>query len=493
MIIPAFATGPAGTAAELVAKVTRASVLGRVRVCLGTGNKDAALQQEDFKSSAAAALIRAAQGGLVVGPFNVAADQAALEAVERACVGWLNEGAFAVVLSGTPAACMVLAERLPRSRTYYSATVDMTEPSKTETCKRLQAMAGKGCFGGFEFHVAGSDTTGNVDVTALRASVADQADEKHGYGLGYMHEVLIWYGRGVRLAAEDIGTLGRNHGVHVVSYNVTGLSETEEPDSAAASAAASSPSKSVTPSFPPLNAGLALVACLRTDRPDGLFTTVVCDECGVALGLVYSSAESVLESLRTGRGVYYSRSRKGLWRKGATSGAIQELVSVRFDCDSDALRFCVRQKGSPPSFCHTGNRTCWGPAEGLRHLQETLQSRLVTAPSGSYTKRLFDDAALLRNKLLEEAQELSEAAEPDHVAAEAADVIYFAMVAAVKGGADLEAIERHLNARTLKIKRRPGNAKPERIAAAAAELDQIRAKKKRKVSGEGETNEESEK
>ena len=67
---------------------------------------------------------------------------------------------------------------------------------------------------------------------------------------------------------------------------------------------------------------------------------------------------------------------------------------------------------------------------------------------------------------------------------EAADVMYFAMVAAVKGGADLEAIERHLNARTLKIKRRPGNSKPERIAAAAAELDAIRAKKKRKVGGE---------
>ena len=51
---------------------------------------------------------------------------------------------------------------------------------------------------------------------------------------------------------------------------------------------------------------------------------------------------------------------------------------------------------------------------------------------------------LLRNKLLEEAQELSEATETDHVAAEAADVIYFTMVAAVKGGASLEQIENHL-------------------------------------------------
>ena len=64
-----------------------------------------------------------------------------------------------------------------------------------------------------------------------------------------------------------------------------------------------------------LDAGAALVR-VCADRPDSLFTAVVCDEC-VALGLVYSSAESVRESLRTGMGVYFSRSRNGLWRKGA--------------------------------------------------------------------------------------------------------------------------------------------------------------------------------
>ena len=55
-------------------------------------------------------------------------------------------------------------------------------------------------------------------------------------------------------------------------------------------------------------------------------------------------------------------------------------------------------------------------------------SRKADAPPGSYTKRLFDDGELLKNKLLEEAQELAEATEPDHVAAEAADLIYFALV-----------------------------------------------------------------
>eukprot|EP00624_Nannochloropsis_granulata_P002300 evm.model.NODE_21659_length_22718_cov_20.006426.8 len=92
----------------------------------------------------------------------------------------------------------------------------------------------------------------------------------------------------------------------------------------------------------------AFLACLRTDRPDGLFTTVVVDECNVALGLVYSSGESVRASVAERRGIYYSRSRSGLWRKGDSSGAVQELMGMDMDCDSDALRFIVRQRGDPP-------------------------------------------------------------------------------------------------------------------------------------------------
>ena len=101
----------------------------------------------------------------------------------------------------------------------------------------------------------------------------------------------------------------------------------------------------------------AFLACLRTDRPDGLFTTVVVDECNVALGLVYSSAESVRASVAESRGIYYSRSRGGLWRKGDSSGAVQELVGLDMDCDSDALRFIVRQRGNPAvSVCGGGGR-----------------------------------------------------------------------------------------------------------------------------------------
>ena len=89
----------------------------------------------------------------------------------------------------------------------------------------------------------------------------------------------------------------------------------------------------------------AITAPLVSDRTDGLFPTVVVDELGVALGLVYSSRESIAEAVRLRQGVYQSR-KKGLWVKGATSGATQELLRIDLDCDSDALRFVVRQHGS---------------------------------------------------------------------------------------------------------------------------------------------------
>ena len=93
-----------------------------------------------------------------------------------------------------------------------------------------------------------------------------------------------------------------------------------------------------------LNVAKLIMANATSDRPDGLFTTLVTDERGTALGLVYSNEESVAESLRVGRGVYHSRKR-GLWYKGESSGDIQELVSLSLDCDNDCLQFVVRQKG----------------------------------------------------------------------------------------------------------------------------------------------------
>lgn len=93
-----------------------------------------------------------------------------------------------------------------------------------------------------------------------------------------------------------------------------------------------------------------IISAIRSDRPDGLFATVVSDEHGICLGLVYSNEKSIETALKLGRGVYHSRSRNKLWIKGDESGDIQELVSIGWDCDADALRFTVRQKGNG-KFC----------------------------------------------------------------------------------------------------------------------------------------------
>lgn len=207
----------------------------------------------------------------------------------------------------------------------------------------------------------------------------------------------------------------------------------------------------------------ALIAPLITDRPDGLFPTVVCDEHGHALGLAYSSRESIREACRTLRGVYHSRTR-GLWTKGATSGHTQELLGIGLDCDRDALRFTVRQSG--PGFCHNDTQTCWGDVAGIAGLERTLVQRRESAPQGSYTRRLFDDAELLRSKLTEEAGELArelvdgaQAPKADRVVAEASDVLYFTLVALARQGLSLADVAREFDRRSMTVTRRKGDAK----------------------------------
>ena len=79
-------------------------------------------------------------------------------------------------------------------------------------------------------------------------------------------------------------------------------------------------------------------------------------DTGEVLMLAWMNAESIAETLRQGRVVYWSRSRGALWRKGDTSGHVQELVEMRIDCDADALLLLVDQTGAA---CHTGSRTCF--------------------------------------------------------------------------------------------------------------------------------------
>lgn len=188
-----------------------------------------------------------------------------------------------------------------------------------------------------------------------------------------------------------------------------------------------------------------------------LIPTVVCDERGQALGLAWSNSASLKEAVTSQRGVYHSRKR-GLWKKGDSSGNHQDLLRIDLDCDNDTLRFIVKQHGV--GFCHNGTYTCWGnDMNALSNLQRLITHRQQTAPEGSYTARLFGEEKLLKAKLLEEASELAEAVSPADHNWEAADLLYFAMVALADGGGSLAEVEAILSHRARKITRRPGNSK----------------------------------
>jgi phosphoribosyl-ATP pyrophosphohydrolase/phosphoribosyl-AMP cyclohydrolase/histidinol dehydrogenase len=224
-----------------------------------------------------------------------------------------------------------------------------------------------------------------------------------------------------------------------------------------------------------ISAAKLIAARAVTDQANGLYATSVTDERGSCLGFVWSSDESIVEALRTGTGVYQSRKR-GLWYKGQSSGDVQELLRIGFDCDADCLVFVVKQIGRGKNmiilfidiflltldslgFCHLGTESCFGASAGLSRLQKTLDARKADAPAGSYTARLFNEPKLIDAKIMEEADELCRAQTKEEVAFEAADLFYFALTKCTAAGVSLEDIERNLDLKSLKVKRRKGDAK----------------------------------
>ncbi|KAJ5581692.1 Histidine biosynthesis trifunctional-protein [Penicillium sp. DV-2018c] len=204
-----------------------------------------------------------------------------------------------------------------------------------------------------------------------------------------------------------------------------------------------------------INAAKLFAGRAVTDH-NGLYATSVTDERGSCLGFVWSSDVSIGEALRTGTGVYQSRKR-GLWYKGQSSGDVQELIRIGLDCDGDCLVFVVKQTGR--GFCHLGTETCFGASTGLSRLQKTLDARKADAPAGSYTARLFNEPKLIDAKIMEEADELCRAQTKEEIAFEAADLLYFALTKCTAAGVSLGDIERNLDLKSLKVKRRKGDAK----------------------------------
>jgi phosphoribosyl-ATP pyrophosphohydrolase/phosphoribosyl-AMP cyclohydrolase len=205
-----------------------------------------------------------------------------------------------------------------------------------------------------------------------------------------------------------------------------------------------------------------LAAVLRWDGA-GLIPAIAQDWLdGAVLMLAWMNAEALQRTLETGEVHYWSRSRQTLWHKGATSGHIQRLRGLRYDCDADALLLTVEQSGDVA--CHTGARSCFydidpppsgggaaaaaPPAEVCTELAQVIARRRDQPEEGSYTNRLLagGDNRILK-KIGEESAEFVMACKDDDkesIAAEAADLVFHLQVALAHHGVAWREVQRVL-------------------------------------------------
>jgi phosphoribosyl-ATP pyrophosphohydrolase/phosphoribosyl-AMP cyclohydrolase len=203
----------------------------------------------------------------------------------------------------------------------------------------------------------------------------------------------------------------------------------------------------------------------------GLVPCVMQDwRTGEVLTLAYMNEEALRRTRETGEVHFFSRSRGEIWHKGESSGNVQRVRQLRYDCDGDTVLALVEPEGPA---CHTGQRTCFyrdlegsadpgqdaPPAEGepapasyeaLPGLERTLLDRQRQRPSGSYTAELLDDPPRIGEKLREEAAEVAQAAESEtqeRLAAEAADLVYHLCVLLLSRGVSIASVLETLNGR----------------------------------------------
>ena len=176
---------------------------------------------------------------------------------------------------------------------------------------------------------------------------------------------------------------------------------------------------------------------------------------GTVLMLAWMNRESLEKTLETGDVWYWSRSRQELWHKGATSGHLQKLKGIRYDCDSDALLLTIEQVGDIA--CHTGERSCFHqvdhqksppPADMLSELFAVICDRRDHPNEQSYTCKLLagGDNKILK-KIGEESAEVVMACkdnDPDGIAGEVADLFYHSLVALAYHGVELRDVYRKL-------------------------------------------------
>lgn len=180
---------------------------------------------------------------------------------------------------------------------------------------------------------------------------------------------------------------------------------------------------------------------------------------GAVLMVAWMNRQALERTLATGEVHYWSRSRQELWHKGATSGQIQRLKGLRYDCDADVLLVTVDQQGN--GACHTGARSCFydsdavpsgggaeaplPPADVCTELARVINGRRDHPEPGSYTNRLLEggDNRILK-KIGEESAEFVMAckdADPEAIAGEAADLIFHLQVALAHHGIEWRAVQ----------------------------------------------------
>jgi phosphoribosyl-AMP cyclohydrolase / phosphoribosyl-ATP pyrophosphohydrolase len=168
---------------------------------------------------------------------------------------------------------------------------------------------------------------------------------------------------------------------------------------------------------------------------NGLLPCVVQDwRTGEVLTVAYMNRVALERTIESGETHFWSRSRNELWHKGETSGNVQRVKELRYDCDADALLALVETAGPA---CHTGERSCFHRSvgetavavhEALPALSRTLAERRRELPETSYTAELLRAGPeRIGEKVEEEAEEAARAAREEsdeRLREEAADVLY---------------------------------------------------------------------
>lgn len=186
----------------------------------------------------------------------------------------------------------------------------------------------------------------------------------------------------------------------------------------------------------------AFVKSLSWDKAD-LLPVIAQAPDGQVLMTGFADREAVAETFARGNLCLHSRTRNKLWMKGETSGNTLKVVRLRTDCDQDAILATVEPAGPT---CHTGAWTCFGDQKySWELLQSIVAERFRNPTPGSYTATL--DEERVREKVMEEAEEVCTAKNHDEVVWEVADLLYFTTVLMTKAGVGVAEVMAELDRR----------------------------------------------